>query len=77
MGRDGSVLGGVVGEVFAPEGVLLLAYLAVRPDLRGRGVGTALVEHVAPRWYDTPPSGWPWARFTTRARGPASRATTR
>ena len=54
LGRDDFVLGGVVGAVYAPEGVLLLAYLAVRPDLRGRGVGTALIAHVAPRWYAHP-----------------------
>ena len=51
LGEDGSVLGGVVAEVFADESVLLLAYLAVRPDLRGRGIGTRLMEHVGPRWY--------------------------
>jgi GNAT superfamily N-acetyltransferase len=54
LGRDGAVLGGVVGEVYAAERVLLLAYLAVRPELRGRGIGTMLVEHVAPRWYAHP-----------------------
>ena len=54
VGPDGEVLGGVVCEVYAAERVLLLAYLAVRPDLRGRGLGTRLVEHVAPRWYAHP-----------------------
>jgi GNAT superfamily N-acetyltransferase len=45
------VVGGVVGEVYEAEEVLLLAYLAARPGGRGRGVGSALLRHVAPRWY--------------------------
>jgi len=45
------VVGGVVGEVYEAEEVLLLAYLAARPGGRGRGVGSALLAHVAPRWY--------------------------
>jgi len=51
---DGTVLGGVVGEIYRREGVLLLAYLAVRPGLRGLGLGTKLMEHVASRWYARP-----------------------
>jgi GNAT superfamily N-acetyltransferase len=51
---DGTVLGGVVGETYVREGVLLLSYLAVRPGLRGLGVGTELMEHVASRWYARP-----------------------
>jgi GNAT superfamily N-acetyltransferase len=51
---DGALLGGVVAEVYGREHVLLLAYLAVRPDLRGRGIGTRLMEHVAPSWYAHP-----------------------
>jgi GNAT superfamily N-acetyltransferase len=54
LGPDNSMLGGVVGEVYTREQVLLLAYLAVRPDLRGRGIGTALMKHVGPRWYANP-----------------------
>jgi len=52
-GND-AVLGGVVGEVYVRGSVLLLAYLAVRPDLRGRGIGTVLMERVAPLWYARP-----------------------
>lgn len=51
---DGTALGGVVGEIYVREGVLLLAYLAVRPGLRGLGLGTRLMEHVASRWYAHP-----------------------
>jgi GNAT superfamily N-acetyltransferase len=54
VGRDGSVLGGVVGEVYAPERVLLLAYLAVRRDLRGGGIGRRLMQHVKRHWYVHP-----------------------
>jgi GNAT superfamily N-acetyltransferase len=51
---DGSVLGGIVAELYASVGVLLLAYLAVRPESRGRGVGTALAEQVVPGWFADP-----------------------
>jgi GNAT superfamily N-acetyltransferase len=54
LGRDGVVLGGAVAEVYADEHVLLLSYLSVRAELRGRGIGTMLMEHVAPRWYGHP-----------------------
>ena len=54
LGPGDAVLGGIAAEVYADEGVLLLAYLAVRPDLRGRGVGAALVEHAGRRWFDDP-----------------------
>jgi GNAT superfamily N-acetyltransferase len=54
LGSDDAVLGGVVGELYLKESVLLVAYLAVRPDLRGFGIGTALMEHVAPIWYARP-----------------------
>ncbi len=45
------LVGGVVGEVYEAEDVMLLAYLAARPGVRGRGIGSALIAHVAPRWY--------------------------
>ena len=54
LDKDDAVLGGVVGEIYASERVLLLAYLAVRRDLRSTGIGTALMERVAARWYARP-----------------------
>jgi len=48
--RGGSPIGGIVGEVHADERLLLVSYLAVLPDLRGGGVGQALVKHALPRW---------------------------
>jgi GNAT superfamily N-acetyltransferase len=54
VGPGGEVLGGIVGEIYEPERVLLLAYLAVRPPLRGKGIGAALVRHAAARWFAGP-----------------------
>lgn len=44
------VVGGIVGERYPGSNVLLLAYLAVRPELRGAGVGTLLLAEVIPLW---------------------------
>jgi GNAT superfamily N-acetyltransferase len=54
QGQHGNVLGGIVGELYERERVLLLAYLAVRPALRGRGIGAALVRHAAAQWFAGP-----------------------
>ena len=43
---DGRVVGGVVSEWYPASRCLLVAYLAVRPSLRGRGIGRALMEAV-------------------------------
>jgi GNAT superfamily N-acetyltransferase len=43
MGPDDEVLGGLVAERHPGSEVLLGGYLASRPDVRGRGVGAALV----------------------------------
>jgi GNAT superfamily N-acetyltransferase len=51
LSPDGEVLGGSLGEWYPSSRVLLLAYLAVRPGHRGRGIGTRLMEEVARRWY--------------------------
>jgi GNAT superfamily N-acetyltransferase len=56
-GDDDTLLGGVVGELYRRERVLLLAYLAVRPTLRGRGIGTALLKYAAAHWYASPDVG--------------------
>jgi predicted N-acetyltransferase YhbS len=51
LGDGDEILGGLVAERYTAEGVLLLAYLAVRPKARGRGVATALMERAADTWY--------------------------
>ncbi len=48
----GSVLGCAVGETYARSRTLLIAYLAVRPGMRGEGVGSALMQAVRERWFD-------------------------
>lgn len=50
VGDDGALLGGIVGDWFAGTRVLLIAYLAVRPELRGRSIGSALRGHAAATW---------------------------
>lgn len=51
---DGTVVGGLGADRFTSCGVLLLGYLAVRPDRRGRGVGTFLLDAVGAEWYRDP-----------------------
>ena len=43
---DGRVAGGVVCEWYPGSNCLLAAYLAVRPSLRSRGIGSALMQQV-------------------------------
>jgi GNAT superfamily N-acetyltransferase len=47
-GDGGEVLGGAIGEMYSTA--VLLAYLAVRPGLRGGGVGSTLLAAVRERW---------------------------
>ena len=49
---SGRAVAGVVGEWYSTSQVLLLAYLATHPDLRGQGIGTRLLQEAAPRWYE-------------------------
>jgi GNAT superfamily N-acetyltransferase len=51
LGAEGEVLGGMVGERYPRSDVLLLAYIAVRPEARGRGIGTLLLAHADEHWY--------------------------
>jgi GNAT superfamily N-acetyltransferase len=46
-----AVVGGMVGEWYPDSQVLLLAYLAVRAEVRGRGIGTILLGHADAHWY--------------------------
>ena len=52
LGPDGELLGGLVADHDRECRVLLLSYLAVRPEARGRGIGSSLVRDVASNWYD-------------------------
>ena len=45
-----SVLGCAVGETYPRSQTLLLGYLAVKPGIRGGGVGAALMNAVQERW---------------------------
>jgi GNAT superfamily N-acetyltransferase len=47
---DGTVLGGAVGDWFESSRVQLLSYLAARPGVRGRGLGTLLVRAAVDSW---------------------------
>jgi GNAT superfamily N-acetyltransferase len=47
---EGQVIGGALGELFPASAALLLGYLAVRPGLRGSGVGSALLAALKDRW---------------------------
>ncbi len=49
--EDGTVVGGIVSEMFPESGVLLLSWLAVRKEARGQRVGTCLMERAAQEWY--------------------------
>ena len=48
--RDGDPVAGILGETWADSGVVLLGYIAVRPDLRGSGLGGQLLATELPRW---------------------------
>ncbi len=49
---DGLVIGGALGEIYPASGVLLLGYLAVRPGLRGKGIGSVVMAALRERWLD-------------------------
>ncbi len=53
--KDGEPLAVMLGEQYAKGSVLLLSYLAVRRDWRGRGVGSRLVVDVLRGWYESEP----------------------
>jgi GNAT superfamily N-acetyltransferase len=47
---DGEPVGGALSSHSPSSGVLLLDYLAVRGEMRGRGLGTMLIEHLRTVW---------------------------
>ncbi len=47
---SGEVLGAMIGDWDVVNRVYLLSYLAVRPGVRSRGVGTRLMQHL-PEWW--------------------------
>jgi len=46
-------VGCVLGYPYRESGVLLIAYLSVKPGFRGRGIGDLLMEEAQRRWYGT------------------------
>jgi GNAT superfamily N-acetyltransferase len=54
LDSSGDVIGGAVSELFPHSRVRLLYWLAIRPELRGQGIGTLLMNHVAQSWYGQP-----------------------
>ena len=50
LGDDAEILGGIVGDWFDEQRVLLISYLAVRPELRGQSIGTDLRGRAATTW---------------------------
>lgn len=53
VGSSGAALGALIAEEFPISKTLLLAYLGVRPEWRGKGIGTRLMQEAARRWYPT------------------------
>jgi len=50
--QDGEIIAGAVGTTPTQEGVMMLLYLALKPGLRGAGVGGGLLEHAIATWRD-------------------------
>jgi GNAT superfamily N-acetyltransferase len=50
LAQDGEMTGAIVGQWYTQCRVLLIAYLAVRMDLRGHGMGTSLIQSAVARW---------------------------
>ncbi|HEY5855919.1 MAG TPA: GNAT family N-acetyltransferase [Aldersonia sp.] len=50
VGPNAVVMAGMVGEWFGGSGVLLESYVAVRPGLRGSGIGTKMVQATVQGW---------------------------
>jgi GNAT superfamily N-acetyltransferase len=66
----GAPLAVAVGEWSAATGVVLLAYLAVRPGLRAAGLGGPLLDHVTRAWQDR----WQPALLLAEIEHPAAHA---
>jgi GNAT superfamily N-acetyltransferase len=48
----GKLVAAVVGDLFPASRVLLISYLVVHPDMRGRGIGSATLSRVLPIWFE-------------------------